>query len=78
MMMMMVNAYENVRGMSLAAAHVVCIVTVSACSALLGMAHGLDGSEIQSIYIGCLASFSAHGVTATIKGNTGNGENRNG
>lgn len=73
----MMVAKNGWQAMSYALAHVICIVTVAICSAVLGMAHVISGGDLQTIYVGCLASFSAHGVTATIKGNASNGGNNN-
>lgn len=54
--------------MNLVTGHVVVICAVAVCVTILGMAHVLHGSDPVNIFIACIASFSAHGVTGTLKG----------
>lgn len=57
-------------GVSLVTGHVLVVALVAVCATILGMAHVLHGSDPTNIYIACIASFSAHGVTSTLKGGT--------
>lgn len=54
--------------MNLVSGHVLIVALVAVCSTILGMAHVLHGSDPTNIFIACIASFSAHGVTSTLKG----------
>lgn len=65
---MLGNPHSGAFGMNLVAGHVVIIAIVAVCATILGMAHILHGSDPTNIYIACIASFSAHGVTSTLKG----------
>lgn len=55
--------------MSLVTGHVIIVSVVVVCATILGMAHVLTGSDPTNVFIASLASFSAHGVTSTLKGN---------
>jgi hypothetical protein len=54
--------------MNLVTGHVIVVGTVAVCATILGMAHILHGSDPTNVFIGCIASFSAHGVASTVKG----------
>jgi hypothetical protein len=57
--------------MNLVTGHVVVVVTVAVCATVLGMAHVILGSDSITVYVGCLASFGAHGAVATVKNGRG-------
>lgn len=57
--------------MNLVTGHVIVVITVSVCAAVLGMAHIIGGSDLVTLYVGCLASFGAHGAVATVKNGRG-------
>lgn len=56
--------------MNLVTGHVIIVGVVAVCATILGMAHILHGSDPTNVFIGCIASFSAHGVTSTLRGTT--------
>lgn len=59
--------------MTLISGHVIVVSVIAIGSVVLGMAHVLTGTDVTNVYIAGIASFSVHGVTATVAATKRNG-----
>ena len=60
--------------MNLVTGHVTVIGIVAVCTTVLGMAHLASPTDATDIFLACVASFSTHGVAATLRPSKQSGE----